>query len=68
MASHVGVCPSINDPFIYIQSNIVGTTLLMELAAKFKIENFVFASSSSIYSGSNSTYFSKPRTRTWTIQ
>ena len=59
MAARAGVRPSIDDPFIYIQSNIVGTTLLMELAAKFKIENFVFASSSSVYGGSKSTYFSE---------
>jgi UDP-glucuronate 4-epimerase len=59
MAARAGVRPSIDDPFIYIQSNVVGTTLLMELAAKFKIENFVFASSSSVYGGSKSTYFSE---------
>jgi len=63
MAARAGVRPSIDDPFIYIQSNIVGTTLLMELASKFKIENFVFASSSSVYGGSKSTYFSRGRER-----
>lgn len=59
MAARAGVRPSIDDPFIYIQSNIVGTTLLMELSAKFNIDNFVFASSSSVYGGSKSTYFSE---------
>lgn len=59
MAARAGVRPSIDDPFIYIQSNIVGTTLLMELAHKYKIQNFVFASSSSVYGGSKSTYFSE---------
>ena len=59
MAARAGVRPSIDDPFIYIQSNIVGTTLLMELAHKYKVQNFVFASSSSVYGGSTSTYFSE---------
>jgi len=46
LAARAGVRPSIEDPFVYIHSNIRGTTLLLELASKFKIENFVFASSS----------------------
>jgi len=59
MAARAGVRPSIQDPFVYIHSNIVGTTLLMELAHKFGVKNFVFASSSSVYGGSKSTYFSE---------
>lgn len=59
MAARAGVRPSIQDPYVYIQSNIVGTTLLMELAHKFGVQNFVFASSSSVYGGSQSTYFSE---------
>lgn len=59
MAARAGVRPSIQDPYIYIQSNIVGTVLLMELAHKFGVQNFVFASSSSVYGGSTSTYFSE---------
>lgn len=59
MAARAGVRPSIQDPFIYIHSNIKGTTQLMELAHKFDVENFVFASSSSVYGGSTSCYFSE---------
>jgi len=59
MAARAGVRPSINDPFVYIHSNIRGTTHLMELSHKYGIENFVFASSSSVYGGSKSTYFSE---------
>jgi len=59
MAARAGVRPSIQDPFVYIHSNIRGTTLLMELSNKFKVKNFVFASSSSVYGGSESTYFSE---------
>jgi UDP-glucuronate 4-epimerase len=59
MAARAGVRPSIQDPFVYIHSNIKGTTQLMELAAKHGVKNFVFASSSSVYGGSKSTFFSE---------
>jgi UDP-glucuronate 4-epimerase len=59
MAARAGVRPSIQDPYVYIHSNIRGTTHLMELAHKFGVKNFVFASSSSVYGGSTSTFFSE---------
>eukprot|EP00540_Astrosyne_radiata_P013437 CAMPEP_0116840094 /NCGR_PEP_ID=MMETSP0418-20121206/10142_1 /TAXON_ID=1158023 /ORGANISM="Astrosyne radiata, Strain 13vi08-1A" /LENGTH=394 /DNA_ID=CAMNT_0004470299 /DNA_START=48 /DNA_END=1232 /DNA_ORIENTATION=+ len=59
MAARAGVRPSIQDPYIYIHSNIEGTTRLMELSHKFRVKNFVFASSSSVYGGSKSTFFSE---------
>ena len=59
MAARAGVRPSIQDPFVYIHSNIRGTTHLMELSHKFGVKNFVFASSSSVYGGSKSTFFSE---------
>uniref|UniRef100_A0A6U0H8I3 NAD(P)-binding domain-containing protein n=1 Tax=Helicotheca tamesis TaxID=374047 RepID=A0A6U0H8I3_9STRA len=59
MAARAGVRPSIQDPYIYIHSNIEGTTRLMELSHKHGVKNFVFASSSSVYGGSKSTFFSE---------
>jgi Nucleoside-diphosphate-sugar epimerases len=59
LAARAGVRPSIDDPFVYIHSNVRGTTLLMELSHRYKVKNFVFASSSSVYGGSKSTYFSE---------
>ena len=59
MAARAGVRPSIQDPYVYIHSNIRGTTHLMELSHRFGVKNFVFASSSSVYGGSKSTYFSE---------
>jgi len=59
MAARAGVRPSIQDPYIYIHSNIKATTRLMDLSHKFGIKNFVFASSSSVYGGSKSTFFSE---------
>lgn len=59
MAARAGVRPSIQDPYVYIHSNIEGTTQLMELSHRYNVQNFVFASSSSVYGGSTSTYFSE---------
>jgi len=53
MAARAGVRPSIDDPFVYIHSNILGTTRLLELARIHGNECFVWASSSSVYGGSS---------------
>uniref|UniRef100_A0A7S1ZKQ3 NAD(P)-binding domain-containing protein n=1 Tax=Ditylum brightwellii TaxID=49249 RepID=A0A7S1ZKQ3_9STRA len=59
MAARAGVRPSIQDPYAYIHSNIEGTTRLLELSVQYKVVNFVFASSSSVYGNSNSTLLSE---------
>ena len=59
MAARAGVRPSIADSYVYIQSNIKGTTLLMDYAVKFGAKNFVFASSSSVYGESKTALFSE---------
>lgn len=59
MAARAGVRPSILDPFIYVHSNIKGTIHLLDRAVKHNVSNFVYASSSSVYGGSKSTYFSE---------
>ena len=59
MAARAGVRPSIDDPFVYVHSNVEGTTRLLELAAKHGNDSFVFASSSSVYGGSKKAVFSE---------
>jgi UDP-glucuronate 4-epimerase len=59
MAARAGVRPSIDDPFIYIHSNILGTTRLLELARIHGNDCFVWASSSSVYGGSPNEEFSE---------
>jgi UDP-glucuronate 4-epimerase len=59
LAARAGVRPSIQNPYEYIHSNIKATTQLLELSHKFGVKNFVFASSSSVYGGSTSTFFSE---------
>jgi len=49
LAARAGVRASISDPLIYIKTNINGTVNLLELARRYNIQNFVFASSSSVY-------------------
>lgn len=61
MAACMGVCLYMDNPFIYINLNIVSTTLIVKLAAKLKIENLIFTSSSIVYNGSNCTHFSKDK-------
>lgn len=49
LAAQAGVRYSLTHPDVYIQTNIVGTHNLLKLAKEYKIKNFVFASSSSVY-------------------
>jgi UDP-glucuronate 4-epimerase len=58
-AARAGGRPSIQDPYVYIHSNIEDTTRLLEISHKYGVDNFVFASSSSVHGGSKSTFFSE---------
>ena len=49
LAAKAGVRPSLENPFAYIQTNIVGTGNLLELAREFGVKKIVFGSSSSVY-------------------
>ena len=49
LAARAGVRPSILDPLGYQDVNVKGTQNLLELAKEWKIPQFVFASSSSVY-------------------
>ncbi len=49
LAAQAGVRYSLIDPFSYQKSNILGFLNLLEMAREFKVENFVYASSSSVY-------------------
>jgi UDP-glucuronate 4-epimerase len=49
LAARAGVRPSILEPELYQQTNVAGTFYLAELAKRYGIQKFVFASSSSVY-------------------
>lgn len=54
LAAQAGVRYSIENPDVYIQSNIVGFMNILECSRHYKINNLVYASSSSVY-GANLT-------------
>tara|TARA_B100001989_G_C24540729_1_gene467421 strand:+ start:773 stop:1804 length:1032 start_codon:yes stop_codon:yes gene_type:complete len=51
LAAQAGVRYSIENPYSYINSNLIGFANILELCRKIKVENFVYASSSSVYGG-----------------
>lgn len=55
IAAKAGVRPSIIDPKLYQEVNIIGTQNILEIARIKKIKQFVFASSSSVY-GNNKNF------------
>lgn len=59
LAAKAGVRPSIQDPVGYKIANIDGTLHLLELSKKYSIQNFIFASSSSVYGNSSKVPFSE---------
>lgn len=59
LAAMAGVRYSIQNPSICADVNINGSINLLEMAVKYKIKNFVFASSSSVYGNNKKTPFSE---------
>ena len=49
LAARAGVRPSIHQPELYFQTNVMGTLHLLEWARKRGLKKFIFASSSSVY-------------------
>ena len=59
LAAQAGVRYSIDNPSTYIQSNLVGFSNLLEQCRDHKIENLIFASSSSVYGGNKNLPFAE---------
>jgi UDP-glucuronate 4-epimerase len=57
LAAQAGVRYSIENPFAYIKSNISGFINLLECCREFKINKFIYASSSSVYGNSHKELF-----------
>ena len=49
VAAMAGVRNSVANPALYLDVNLVGTQGLMDAARAFGVQNFVFASTSSVY-------------------
>ncbi len=59
LAAWAGVRPSLENPALYVQTNVDGTLNLLELAREFGVRQFVFGSSSSVYGNNSKIPFSE---------
>lgn len=59
LAAMAGVRNSLKNPLLYEEVNVRGTMILLDLAVKYKIRNFVYASSSSVYGNNSKLPFSE---------
>ena len=55
LAAQAGVRYSIENPMSYVESNLIGTFQILEIARKYKPDHLLMASTSSVY-GSNKDY------------
>jgi nucleoside-diphosphate-sugar epimerase len=55
LAARAGVRASVENPWIYVEANVVGTLNMLELCRQGGVPKFLFASTSSIY-GANPPY------------
>lgn len=62
LAARAGVRPSIEQPLLYEDVNVGGTLNLLELCRQYRVEKFIFGSSSSVYGMTSRTPFSESHT------
>lgn len=55
LAARAGVRYSVQNPWVYIDTNVTGTLNLLELCQVYGVKKFVLASTSSLYGSSNPT-------------
>ena len=58
LAAQAGVRHSLKNPYVYVESNILGQVSMLELAKKVEAKKFIYASSSSVYGGNKKMPFS----------
>ena len=59
LAAQAGVRHSIENPSVYIQSNLVGFGNILECCRQYDVKNLLYASSSSVYGGNTNLPFSE---------
>jgi len=57
LAAQAGVRYSIENPYAYVESNVVGFLNILECCRKYPVKHLVYASSSSVYGGNDKTPF-----------
>lgn len=58
LAAQAGVRYSLTNPHAYIQANLVGFTNIIDEAKNYKVKDFIYASSSSVYGDNKKVPFS----------
>ncbi|WP_207942079.1 UDP-glucuronate 4-epimerase [Enterococcus sp. DIV2402] len=58
LGAQAGVRYSIESPYSYIDSNIIGTMNILEAARHYPVQHLIYASSSSVYGGNSKIPFS----------
>ena len=58
LAAQAGVRYSIENPYAYVDSNIIGFINVLEACRNYPVEHFLYASSSSVYGGNKVAPFS----------
>jgi len=53
LAARAGVRQSVENPWVYFETNVTGTLNLLELCRDFEVKKFVLASTSSLYGAKN---------------
>ena len=59
LAARAGVRQSVENPWVYVDTNVTGTLNLLELCREFEVKKFVLASTSSLYGANNTLPFSE---------
>ena len=59
LATMPGVRPSIENPFIFFDVNVMGTLTVLETMRRFGVNKLIFASSSSVYGNNSKIPFSE---------
>jgi len=59
LAAQAGVRYSLVNPFVYLNSNLVGFMNIIELSKEYKVNGFIYASSSSVYGSNKKIPFSE---------
>ena len=59
LAARAGVRQSVEDPWVYIDTNVTGTLNLLKLCRDTEVKKFVLASTSSLYGANNPLPFSE---------
>lgn len=62
LAARAGVRASVEDPWVYLETNYLGTLNLLEACKEFGIKRFILASTSSIYGLNNTPFREEDRT------